>query len=81
MEYYTNNLHRMRYKEAEERHEPVGSSTIESTCRQFQCRMKRCGQFWTQPGDEALLTLSCFWKNGHWDKLFPHSQLTSFSRN
>ena len=81
VEYYTNNLHRMKYKEAEDRHEPVGSGTIESTCRQFQCRMKRCGQFWTQPGDEALLTLSCFWKNGHWEKLFPHAQLTSVSRN
>lgn len=81
VEYYTNNLHRMKYTEADQRHEPVGSGTIESTCRQLQCRMKRCGQFWSQPGDEALLTLNSFWRNGYWEKLFPHSQLTSVSRN
>lgn len=81
VEYYTNNLHRMKYAEGERRHEPVGSGAIESTCRQLQCRMKRCGQFWTQPGDEALLTLGTFWRNGYWEKLFPHAELTSASRN
>jgi len=81
VEYYTNNLHRMKYTEADLRNEPVWSGTIESTCRQYQCRMKRCGQFWSQQGDEALLTLTSFWKNGYWDKLFPHAQLASVSRN
>ena len=81
VEYYTNNLHRMKYTEADLRNEPVGSGTIESTCRQYQCRMKRCGQFWSQQGDEALLTLTSFWKNGYWEKLFPHAQLASVSRN
>lgn len=81
VEYYTNNLDRMKYREADLRNEPVGSGTIESTCRQLQCRMKRCGQFWSQSGDEALLTLTSFWKNGYWEKLFPHAQLTSVSRN
>src|SRR2546426_673431 len=28
--------------------EPVGSGVIESTARQYQCRFKRPGQFWTQ---------------------------------
>lgn len=81
VEYYTTKLHRMKYAEGERRHEPVGSGAIESTCRQLQCRMKRCGQFWTQPGDEALLTLGTFWRNGYWEKLFPHAKLTSVSRN
>lgn len=81
IEYYTNNLERMKYVEGGQHHEPVGSGTIESTCRQFQCRMKRCGQFWSQAGDEALLTLETFWRNGYWEKLFPHAQLTSLSRN
>ena len=53
----------------------------ESTCRQYQCRMKRCGQFWSQLGDEALPTLTSFWKSGYWENLFPHAQLTSVSRN
>jgi hypothetical protein len=81
VEYYTNNLQRMNYVQADQLHEPVGSGAIESTCRQLQCRMKRCGQFWSQAGDEALLTLDTFWRNGYWEKLFPHSQLTSPSRN
>lgn len=81
VEYYTHPLDRMKYTEADRRNEPVGSGTIESTCRQYQCRMKRCGQFWSQLGDEALLTLTSYWKNGYWEKLFPHAQLTSVSRN
>ncbi len=81
VEYYQNNLQRMKYAEGDLRGEPVGSGTIESTCRQYQCRMKRCGQFWSQLGDEALLTLENFWRNGYWENLFPHAQLTSVSRN
>lgn len=81
VEYYTNNLTRMNYVEGDQLHEPVGSGAIESTCRQLQCRMKRCGQFWSQAGDEALLTLETFWRNGYWEKLFPHAQLTALSRN
>lgn len=81
VEYYSKNIDRMKYTEADLRNEPVGSGTIESTCRQYQCRMKRCGQFWSQLGDEALLTLDTFWRNGYWGKLFPHAQLTHVSRN
>jgi hypothetical protein len=53
---------------------PVGSGAIESTCRQYQCRFKRTGQFWTTPGDEALLALETLWRNGRWDQLFPHAK-------
>jgi predicted membrane protein len=81
IEYYTTNLGRMHYVQGDQLHEPVGSGAIESTCMQLQCRMKRCGQFWSQAGDEALLTLDTFWRNGYWEKLFPHAQLTSLSRN
>jgi hypothetical protein len=81
VEYYTNNLSRMNYLEGDQLHEPVGSGAIESTCRQMQRRMKCCGQFWSQAGDEALLTLETFWRNQYWDILFPHAQLTSLSRN
>ena len=34
--------------------EPLGSGAIESTCRQYQCRFKRTGQFWSLAGDFAL---------------------------
>ena len=81
IEYYQNNQERMKYKAARHRHEPVGSGAIESTCRQLQCRMKRCGQFWSTAGDEALLCLEMFWRNERWELLFPHAKLTAVSNN
>jgi hypothetical protein len=53
---------------------PVGSGAIESACRQYQCRFKRTGQFWTTPGDEALMGLETLWRNGRWDQLYPHAK-------
>jgi len=81
IDYYQNNKKRMKYKEGRRRKEPVGSGAIESTCRQLQCRMKRCGQFWSTRGDEALLCLEMFWRNERWDMLFPHAKLTSVTNN
>jgi hypothetical protein len=81
IEYYQNNQKRMKYKEGRKRKEPVGSGAIESTCRQLQCRMKRCGQFWSTRGDEALLCLEMFWRNQRWETLFPHAKLTAVANN
>lgn len=53
---------------------PVGSGAIESACRQYQCRFKRTGQFWTIAGDEALMSLETLWRNGRWDQLYPHAR-------
>jgi hypothetical protein len=53
--------------------QPLGSGAIESTCRQYQCRFKRTGQFWTTAGDEALMCLETFWRNGAWHELYPHA--------
>jgi hypothetical protein len=63
---------RMDYAEGKRRGEPIGSGAMESTCRQYQGRFKRPGQFWSQTGDEALLSLETFWRNGRWHLLFPH---------
>lgn len=57
--------------------EPLGSGAVESTCRQYQCRFKRTGQFWSMAGDEALMCLETFWRNGGWHELFPHAKITS----
>ena len=54
--------------------QPLGSGAIESTCRQYQCRFKRTGQFWTMAGDEALMCLETFWRNGRWEQLYPHAK-------
>jgi len=81
IEYFSNHLSRMKYKDARRRNEPVGSGAIESTCRQLQCRMKRPGQFWSTAGDEALLCLDMFWRNDRWHLLFPHVSITSVANN
>lgn len=54
--------------------QPLGTGAIESTCRQYQVRFKRTGQFWTQVGDEALMGLETYWRNDRWSILYPHAQ-------
>ena len=56
---------------------PVGSGAIESACRQYQCRFKRTGQFWTTAGDEALMCLETLWRNGRWHELYPHARYSA----
>ncbi len=70
-QYFRNHADHLDYAEGAAKGEPIGSGAIESTCRQLQCRFKRPGQFWSKTGDEALLTLEVFWRNGRWHDLFP----------
>jgi hypothetical protein len=70
--YLENNRNRLDYKGAKERGEPLGSGAMESTCKQYQVRFHRSGQFWTRQGDEALMCLETFWRNARWSLLFPH---------
>lgn len=79
--YFREHQGRMDYKTARRRGEPIGSGAVESTCRQGQCRFKRPGQYWTQEGDEALLCLETFWRNGRWNLLFPHVRHFDPARN
>lgn len=70
--YLANNQERLDYHGVKERGEPGGSGAMESTCKQYQGRFHRSGQFWTQAGDEAIMCLETFWRNGRWSLLFPH---------
>ncbi len=72
--YLQTHRERMDYGTARNRGEPLGSGAMESTCRQYQTRFKRTGQFWSQTGDEALMCLETFRRNGRWHLLFPHSK-------
>jgi hypothetical protein len=74
--YLENNRDRLDYRGAQERGEPLGSGAMESTCKQYQTRFHRSGQFWTTAGDEALMCLETFWRNGRWSLLFPHVPAT-----
>lgn len=69
--YFKSHERSFDYAGGANRGEPIGSGAIESTCRQLQCRFKRPGQFWSQTGDDALLALETFWRNGRWKMLFP----------
>lgn len=71
--YLQSHPERVDYGKAQQKDEPMGSGAMESTCRQYQCRFKRPGQFWNQTGDEALICLETFRRNGRWHLLFPHS--------
>ena len=73
-QYFKNNAGRMDYADAKERGEPCGSGAVESTCRQYQSRFKRTGQFWTPEGDEGLMCVQTFWRNHRWHELFPHAK-------
>jgi hypothetical protein len=70
--YIANNQERLDYKGAKKRGEPLGSGAMESTCKQYQARFHRPGQFWTKQGDEALMCLETFWRNARWPALFSH---------
>jgi transposase len=81
LKYFEEHRHRMDYAAARRLGEPQGSGAMESTCRQYQCRFKRPGQFWTCAGDEALMCLETFWRNKRWHLLFPHSLCGDPSKN
>lgn len=81
IDYFRSHEKRMDYREAWRRGEPLGSGAVEATCRQYQCRFKRPGQFWSRTGDEALLALETLWRNGRWHLLFPHAQPFDPSKN
>lgn len=81
LNYFHEHQQRMDYRAGCRRGEPIGSGAVESTCRQAQCRFKRPGQYWTSQGDEALLCLETFWRNGRWHLLFPHNRQSDNSKN
>jgi ssDNA-binding Zn-finger/Zn-ribbon topoisomerase 1 len=72
LNYLESHRERMDYGAARRAGEPQGSGAMESTCRQYQCRFKRPGQFWSCVGDEGLMCLETFWRNHRWPLLFPH---------
>jgi hypothetical protein len=81
VDYFHEHQKRMDYRAGQRRGEPIGSGPVEATCRQTQCRFKRPGQFWSRAGDEALLCLEMFWRNGRWHLLFPHASPHEPARN
>lgn len=81
VDYFHTHQSRLDYRTARRRGEPIGSGAIEATCRQYQGRFKRTGQFWSENGDESLLCLDTFWRNRRWHLLFPHALPLHPARN
>jgi hypothetical protein len=79
--YLQTHRERLDYGTAKKKGEPLGSGAMESTCRQYQVRFKRTGQFWSQTGDEALMSLETFRRNDRWHLLFPHACSLDRSKN
>ena len=70
--YFQNHAEHLDYRDRERRGEPLGSGAIESACKQFQHRFKRCGQFWSSTWDEGLLELKARQLSGRWKSRWPH---------
>lgn len=68
--YFASHAGRMNYRTIDRRGWPIGSGTVESACRQRQCRFKRPGQFWTPKGMRHLSALTEARHNNHWNELW-----------
>lgn len=79
--YFASRKDQLDYAAGAAKGEPIGSGAIESTCRQYQCRFKRAGMFWSTEGDEDLLALETLWRNGRWNLLFPTKAQRAYARN
>lgn len=56
-DYFGDHRDHMNYAQNTKAGAPIGSGSMESQCSQFQNRLKRRGQFWSQPGFAALLEI------------------------
>jgi hypothetical protein len=73
--YFAGQKHRMKYQAIAARGWPIGSGTVESACRQRQCRFKRPGQFWTAKGLRHLCELEEARHNHHWEELWMSAKM------
>ena len=68
--YFATHAGRVNYQAIHRRGWPIGSGSVESACRQRQCRFKRSGQFWTAKGMRHLSALTEARHNHHWEELW-----------
>jgi hypothetical protein len=65
--YIENNRERMRYASARASRLPIGSGTVEATCKTLvTVRMKRSGARWKGPGGQAILNLRSLAVSRRW---------------
>jgi len=61
--YFRDHRAHLRYQAMEQAGAPMGSGAVESLGKQFQRRLRSCGQFWSRPGLTHLLRLTVLVKN------------------
>lgn len=70
VQYYQNNIERMRYGDFQAKGYLIGSGPIESAHRNvIQKRLKLSGQRWTRPGAQQVVNLRVAYKSDQWDRV------------
>lgn len=70
LEYYRDNLERMRYKKFRQQGLYIGSGAIELAHKSvLQERLKLSGQHWTLPGLQKMAQLRVTYKSNRWNKI------------
>jgi hypothetical protein len=68
MNYFMENMDRMRYDVFKNKNLPIGSGAMESGIRQVvNMRLKSAGMFWKRENAEGFLHLRCYLKSGRWN--------------
>ncbi len=68
--YFESHRKHLHYAEIAAMGCPCGSGAMESTCAQWQRRLKGVGKFWTPKGLDHLIELELARRNGDWDELW-----------
>jgi hypothetical protein len=65
--YFRDHREHMHYEKWADQGIPIGSGAMESTCGQFQTRLKGPGKFWTAEGKRNIAALDIARRNHEWD--------------
>jgi hypothetical protein len=68
--YFIAHRDHIHYAALSDQNIPIGSGAMESQCSQFQNRLKRRGQFWSQQGFSCLLALTVRSQNAELQSLW-----------
>lgn len=67
MNYFRDHREHMHYEKWAKQGIPIGSGAMESTCGQFQTRLKGPGKFWTASGKDNIAALDIARRNHEWE--------------